>query len=365
MFCPYCGFKMVEGGSFCPSCGKANPLRNDAQQENSQPEFDLIVSLAEVTKKLDGFYLNKSSYWYRNGDRDRDTWRHFYGTKYFSEHQTLAAEPIEIRFEAVNYIEEKIRQAQSALLGGNDIDAYIEFILELARVSVFKKYQDAGLLGGCSWYHLLHIVNLELFTSEAALSLAKRLTKNRWSTFTNHEIKLLLDHMNQADKERCFSEVTIYGNPMVITIEHDMDGFYSTWLKCKNADVELDTVDLLRKFRIRRTKITSAIQPSVEEAQRSIAKKASVKASDVISESAPSQRPRLTSSDLEAYKENHAKCPKCGSISISTQKKGFGFGKAAAGAVAVGPIGALFGGVGAQKMFNICQSCGHSWELKK
>ena len=59
------------------------------------------------------------------------------------------------------------------------------------------------------------------------------------------------------------------------------------------------------------------------------------------------------------------KCPKCGSTSISTQKQGFGVGKAAAGVAVAGPAGALAGGINANKVYNVCQNCGHKWELGK
>lgn len=55
------------------------------------------------------------------------------------------------------------------------------------------------------------------------------------------------------------------------------------------------------------------------------------------------------------------RCPRCGSTSITTQKKGFGVGKAAAGVLAVGLAGALAGGIGANKAVNVCAKCGHKW----
>ena len=58
-------------------------------------------------------------------------------------------------------------------------------------------------------------------------------------------------------------------------------------------------------------------------------------------------------------------CPKCGSQSISTVKQGFGVGKAVAGVIAAGPEGALAGAVGANKVLNVCQNCGHQWEPGK
>lgn len=58
-------------------------------------------------------------------------------------------------------------------------------------------------------------------------------------------------------------------------------------------------------------------------------------------------------------------CPRCGSQSISTVKQGFGVGKAVAGVIAAGPEGALAGAVGANKVLNVCQNCGHQWEPGK
>ena len=58
-------------------------------------------------------------------------------------------------------------------------------------------------------------------------------------------------------------------------------------------------------------------------------------------------------------------CPKCGSTSITTMKKGFGVGKAAAGVAVAGPVGALAGCIGANETFNVCQNCGHKWKPGK
>lgn len=55
-------------------------------------------------------------------------------------------------------------------------------------------------------------------------------------------------------------------------------------------------------------------------------------------------------------------CPKCGSTSISANKKGFGFGKAAAGAFVAGPVGLVGGTLGANKMIITCLNCGHKYK---
>ena len=55
------------------------------------------------------------------------------------------------------------------------------------------------------------------------------------------------------------------------------------------------------------------------------------------------------------------RCPKCGSASISADKKGFSAGKAAAGVILAGPIGIAAGGIGANKVQITCLNCGHHW----
>lgn len=52
------------------------------------------------------------------------------------------------------------------------------------------------------------------------------------------------------------------------------------------------------------------------------------------------------------------RCPKCGSTQLSTEKKGFGVGKAAAGAVLTGGVGLLAGFIGSNKTKITCLKCG-------
>lgn len=60
-------------------------------------------------------------------------------------------------------------------------------------------------------------------------------------------------------------------------------------------------------------------------------------------------------------------CPKCGSTSLSANKKGFGIGKAVIGAAITapiaGPIGLVAGNAGAKKVWVTCLNCGHRWKL--
>ena len=55
-------------------------------------------------------------------------------------------------------------------------------------------------------------------------------------------------------------------------------------------------------------------------------------------------------------------CPKCKSTHLTADKKGFGVGKAAAGAVLAGPYGLLAGGLGSRKVTITCMNCGHQFK---
>lgn len=72
-------------------------------------------------------------------------------------------------------------------------------------------------------------------------------------------------------------------------------------------------------------------------------------------------------SKKERIKENKANsiacCPKCGSTSLSANKKGFGVGKAVIGAALTGGIGLVAGNIGAKKVIVTCLNCGHQWKV--
>ena len=57
------------------------------------------------------------------------------------------------------------------------------------------------------------------------------------------------------------------------------------------------------------------------------------------------------------------RCPKCGCQYLTTDKKGFGLGKAIVGTVLAGPAGALAGFIGSRRLKLTCLKCGHSWKV--
>lgn len=69
-----------------------------------------------------------------------------------------------------------------------------------------------------------------------------------------------------------------------------------------------------------------------------------------------SERKQIAKDSGKAY------CPKCGSSSLSGNKKGFGVGKAVLGGYTGGPFGLMFGNVNAKKVIVTCLNCGHQWK---
>lgn len=67
----------------------------------------------------------------------------------------------------------------------------------------------------------------------------------------------------------------------------------------------------------------------------------------------------------QAAAEGVACCPRCGSTSLSLNKKGFGGGKATAGMIGFGLGGAVAGTYGMNKMKITCMNCGYTYKPGK
>lgn len=76
------------------------------------------------------------------------------------------------------------------------------------------------------------------------------------------------------------------------------------------------------------------------------------------------QKPVTAQQRIRENKKNAvACCPKCGSTSLSANKKGFGIGKAIAGmALTTNALGIVAGGIGSKKVIITCLNCGHQWK---
>jgi DNA-directed RNA polymerase subunit M/transcription elongation factor TFIIS len=70
-----------------------------------------------------------------------------------------------------------------------------------------------------------------------------------------------------------------------------------------------------------------------------------------------------TSTTLNSKNDVH--CAKCGSSQIMATKKGFGVGKAAVGAVLLGPVGLVGGMISSNQLLLSCMKCGNQWEPSK
>lgn len=83
-------------------------------------------------------------------------------------------------------------------------------------------------------------------------------------------------------------------------------------------------------------------------------------------EAHPTEKQRIAKRKAEARAQGIACCPKCGSTSLSANKKGFGAGKAVAGMVVTGGVGgAVFGAVGSGKVVVTCLNCGYKFKPGK
>lgn len=60
---------------------------------------------------------------------------------------------------------------------------------------------------------------------------------------------------------------------------------------------------------------------------------------------------------------NMAKCPRCGSTSISYDTKKLSLGRAIVGDAVAGPAGAILGGLSSKKGYGVCLKCGKRWKL--
>lgn len=74
-----------------------------------------------------------------------------------------------------------------------------------------------------------------------------------------------------------------------------------------------------------------------------------------------SQAMPLEPVEINLSEEDKIKCPRCRASQFSVDKRGFGLGKAATGAVLLGPVGLLGGFMGSDQVMVTCLKCGHQW----
>lgn len=74
------------------------------------------------------------------------------------------------------------------------------------------------------------------------------------------------------------------------------------------------------------------------------------------------ERQNIASRKEESRKNGIACCPKCGSTSLTANKKGFGVGKAVVGAAMTGGIGLVAGNINRNKVKITCLNCGYQFK---
>jgi DNA-directed RNA polymerase subunit RPC12/RpoP len=74
---------------------------------------------------------------------------------------------------------------------------------------------------------------------------------------------------------------------------------------------------------------------------------------------------KFQSAITAAAQDDDVRCPKCGSTSLTANKKGFGIGKALVGAALTGGVGLLAGGIGKNKVEVTCLKCGKQFKAGK
>ena len=132
--------------------------------------------------------------------------------------------------------------------------------------------------------------------------------------------------------------------------ENDEDSDFCAY--CGNSFISNDT-----KKEIKEGKSLSSADSLLDEVLDRIAEEQELEESEL----EKIERKRLEE-DRRRY-DNMAKCPKCGSTSLSGNKKGFGVGKALVGLAITGGVGLLAGGIGANKVIVTCMNCGHTFTI--
>lgn len=84
-----------------------------------------------------------------------------------------------------------------------------------------------------------------------------------------------------------------------------------------------------------------------------------------VNEELKDKREEQKQKERELKNSDEIHCPKCLSTKIQAGEKGFGAGKATAGALVAGPLGLLAGTIGRKKVELMCLNCGNRWKPNK
>lgn len=135
--------------------------------------------------------------------------------------------------------------------------------------------------------------------------------------------------------------------------------------KEKQEELKLEREKLKNE---RKEIINNLKQPTdVNKSERQLKKEAQKKEFERIMASNPTVDTTAKPITINTVKtDNVVRCPKCGSTSLSANKKGFSLGKAIAGGLILVPIaGVATGMIGKNKVIVTCLNCGKQFEAGK
>lgn len=121
----------------------------------------------------------------------------------------------------------------------------------------------------------------------------------------------------------------------------------------EDLDKKVSQVELENEYKREEKRIQRGIKEEEKEVRRKEYER--IKASD----------PAVSTVTQSSTIDNVARCPKCGSTSITANKKGFSLAKGALGVATVGAYGAIAAGHGKNKVIVTCLKCGHQWKPGK
>lgn len=147
-------------------------------------------------------------------------------------------------------------------------------------------------------------------------------------------------------------------------ITRDWEFYASIMEKCEldpfAAKEEAEEIGAILSSKIRHQRAIAVIDRDIREIER---KSSRGPASKNCTDSQSVGLADVQGSGCGKRDGNEAHCPKCGSTSLSANKKGYGIGKGVVGAAVAGPIGLVAGNINAKKVWVTCLKCGYRWKL--
>ncbi|MEE0740762.1 MAG: zinc ribbon domain-containing protein [Emergencia sp.] len=330
-FCPECGTN-VEGMKFCPECG--TNLKEFTPAEDSSLDIEEISDYDDISYEE---YVD-------------DSWQ-------APQEESVSAEgsPDETWRPPAEFYERRKKTYTVK-------NAQLKLARELGIANTAEEITIAGGMytrtGNCK---LAYVIGSDIYFVTTSIS--------------KKEVKKISQDDPQASQ---------LFNPNKLKLDtKEIVGFKFGAIDCelpidlkKASCVELEIIMLIAPdyaeqyykenlFEVIRTPKNNDVDTQVKEFVTSKMNDAGTQAKEfVTSKMIEKQREREKIKEYERNKIPY--CPKCHSTSLSANKKGFGIGKAVAGAYLTGGIGLVAGNINAKKVRLTCMNCGYQfWPGKK